>query len=257
MGRANAVNKIKISKVIIIDNTTYKANSFNDRIRFLILHYTEVTLERSLELLLGSEVSSHYLVSDTNPDHIFQLVDESKRAWHAGPSNWQGRQNLNDTSIGIEIVNLGYRKNTEGEVIWYPYEAKQIASVTELCQNIITRYDIHPTCIVGHSDIAPGRKIDPGPLFPWKQLYDHNIGAWYDEDLVGHLATKLELDDASLIQEKFARYGYAIDLTGIIDEQTINVIKSFQMHFRPQNFSGILDIETIAILEALLQKYSL
>jgi N-acetylmuramoyl-L-alanine amidase len=241
--------------MILIDKTTYKAGSFNDRIRFLILHYTEVTLEKSLELLLGGEVSSHYLVSDTNPNHIFQLVDESKRAWHAGPSSWQGRTNLNDTSIGIEIVNLGYKKTIDGKIIWYDYEAKQIDSVIELCQNIIASYNIHPTCVVGHSDIALGRKVDPGPLFPWKQLYDNNIGAWYDETAIKTLTAKLELDNIRQIQEKFARYGYPIELTDIIDEQTTNVIKSFQMHFRSQNFSGVLDIETVAILESLLQKY--
>lgn len=151
---------------MIIDTTTYKAKSFDERIKFLVLHYTEQNLETSVKLLLGQNVSVHYLVSDIKPYPIFQLVDESKRAWHAGASSWQGRQNLNDISIGIEIVNRGYKNNIDGNILWYPYPEKQMQSVTELCQKIIKNYNIHPTCVIGHSDIAPGRKVDPGPLFP-------------------------------------------------------------------------------------------
>lgn len=241
--------------MIIIDRTTYRAACFNERVKFLVLHYTERDLEISLKLLLGSEVSSHYLVSDTNPNHIFQLVDESKRAWHAGISSWQGHQKLNDTSIGIEIVHLGYTQNTQGEITWHPYASDQIESVIALCQDIIARYDIDPTCVIGHSDAAPGRKQDLGPLFPWKQLYDNNIGAWYDQDTVNALIAKVDMSNVKLIQEQFSKYGYVLQPTGVIDQQTTNVIVSFQMHFRPKNFSGVLDVETVAILQALLQKY--
>lgn len=241
--------------MIIIDRTTYRASSFSERVKFLVLHYTERDIEISLKLLLGSEVSSHYLVSDTNPNHIFQLVDESKRAWHAGISSWQGHQKLNDTSIGIEIVHLGYTQNTQGEITWHPYASDQIESVIALCQDIIARYDIDPTGVIGHSDAAPGRKQDPGPLFPWKQLYDNNIGAWYDQDTVNALIPKVDMSNVKLIQEQFSKYGYVLQPTGVIDQQTTNVIVSFQMHFRPKNFSGVLDVETVAILQALLQKY--
>ncbi|WP_375332970.1 N-acetylmuramoyl-L-alanine amidase [Candidatus Tisiphia endosymbiont of Psammoecus bipunctatus] len=241
--------------MITIDRTTYRAPSFNERVRFLVLHYTNENLEGSLRDLLGPKVSVHYLVSDSNPNHIFQLVEESRRAWDVGVSGWQGRQNLNDTSIGIEIVNLGDTKDSQGNIHWYPYPEDQITAVMELCQNIITRYDIDPTCVIGHSDAAPGRKQDPGPLFPWKQLYDNNIGAWYDQDTVNALMPKVDLSNVKLIQEQFSKYGYVLQPTGIIDQQTTDVVVSFQMHFRPKNFSGILDVETVAILEALLQKY--
>ncbi len=241
--------------MIMIDQTTYRANSINERVQHLVLHCTEVDLQTSLKLLLGSEVSAHYLISDINPNHIFQLVDESKRAWHAGISSWQGRNHINDTSIGVEIVNLGYIKDQQETIIWYPYPSDQIESVIALCQNIIARYNIHPTCVVGHSDIAPSRKQDPGPLFPWKQLYDNGVGAWYDQAKANSLSASLDISNIKLIQKNFGKYGYNIKLTGIIDKQTTDIIKSFQTHFRPLNCFGILDIETIAILEALLEKY--
>lgn len=240
--------------MIIIDKTTYQAKSFNERIRFLVLHYTERNFKESLAILTGDKVSAHYLVSDTNSEHIFQLVAESKRAWHAGNSQWQSYGNINDSSIGIEIVNLGF-SHLAGNIIYYSYPAEQIDSVIALSQNIISRYNIEPTCVVAHSDISPGRKIDPGPLFPWKTLYQNNIGAWYDDKDVEFFAPIVNLFDIFAIQQKFQKYGYSIVLTSILDEQTKNVVISFQMHFRPNDCSGLLDIETISILEALLKKY--
>lgn len=241
---------------MIIDTTNYKAKSFDERVKFLVLHYTERDLETSLELLLGQNVSVHYLVSDVKPYPILQLVDESKRAWHAGESSWQGRKNLNDTSIGIEIVNLGYKNNPDDSIQWYPYPEEQIKIVIELCQKIIKNYNIHPTCVIGHSDITSSRKVDPGPLFPWKTLYENSIGAWYDDKDLDNLRKSVNLSNILSIQENFSKYGYDIIPTGIIDQQTINVIKSFQMHFRPEDYSGKLDVETAAILEALLRKYN-
>ncbi|XVN42816.1 MAG: N-acetylmuramoyl-L-alanine amidase [Candidatus Rickettsia vulgarisii] len=240
---------------MIIDNTTYKAPSFNERVKSLVLHYTERNLETSLKLLLGQNVSVHYLVSDIKPYPIFQLVDESKRAWHAGESCWQGRHNLNDTSIGIEIVNLGYKNNLDGNIQWYPYPEEQIGIVTD-AKIIINNYNIHPTCVIGHSDIIPGRKVDPGPLFSWKTLYDNGIGAWYDDKDLADTKKSVDLSNILSIQENFNKYGYNLIPTGIIDQQTTDVIKSFQMHFRPEDYSGKLDAETVAILEALLKKYN-
>ena len=242
--------------MIIIDKTTYKAKSFNERIRFLVLHYTEGNLEVSLSCLLGDKVSVHYLASDHTPNHIFQLVDESQSAWHAGISFWQDRYNLNDTAIGIEIVNLGPIRDANGKVIgWHPFPPEQIEAVMELCKDIIARYTIEPTCVIGHADIAPNRRTDPGPLFPWKKLYANGIGAWFDEDKVQDLLHQVDLSNIQLIQRKFAQYGYPIQETGVVDQQTTTVVQAFQMHFRPTNYSGLLDNETVAILEALLQKY--
>ncbi|MFY9589269.1 N-acetylmuramoyl-L-alanine amidase [Rickettsia endosymbiont of Halotydeus destructor] len=241
--------------MITIDKTTYKATIFDNRIKFLILHYTEQNFEKSIESLTGSRVSAHYLVNDQNPNHIFQLVEEQNRAWHAGVSNWKGRNNINDTSIGIEIVNLGFTLDEKNQKIWHPYPLEQINSVINLCQQIIHNYDIKPTDIIAHSDIAPSRKVDPGPLFPWKQLYDNGIGAWYDVGKVKSLMPHIDILDIKTIQEKFIKYGYGLEATGIMDSQTHQVITSFQIHFRPSNFSGILDSETAAILDSLIEKY--
>ena len=124
-----------------------------------------------------------------------------------------------------------------------------------MCKQIIARYDIKPTRVVGHSDIAPGRKQDPGPLFPWKLLYDNDIGAWYDEQVFNDLLPQVDITDIAAIQQKFITYGYKLEVTGILDSKMKDIIISFQMHFRPSNFSGDLDAETIAILDALILKY--
>ncbi len=253
------VPKIKGLK---IDSKTYNAVGQNDRIRFLVLHYTVSDYPTSLKVLTERQVSAHYLVGDKDENKVYQLVREDKRAWHAGVSYWQGRTNLNDSSIGIEIVNKGFEEKN-GERIFYPFNGKQMQRVAQLAKSIITRYDIKPTAVLAHSDIAPGRKQDPGPLFPWKILYEkYDIGAWYDTDTVSELLPSLENKDFNApdfilqVQKDFARYGYQIEETSNWDEQTKNVILSFQYHFRPEKCDGILDNETYAILMALNKKYS-
>ncbi len=174
-----------------IDYNSYRSiKGFNRRPRFLVLHYTAVNFTGSIAALTGPSVSSHYLVPDpTDPTYaaagfsdlrIFNLVDESERAWHAGISAWAKRYNLNDTSIGVEIVYVATEE--KGAFTFPPYNPAQIQAVKALAANIIQRYpDITPTHVVGHSDIAIGRKSDPGAAFPWKELYDAGIGAWYEE----------------------------------------------------------------------------
>lgn len=237
----------------------HPAKSFDSRIRFLVLHYTALDFETSLKVLTQQRVSAHYLVPQTplnKKNTLFLLVSEHARAWHAGVSSWQGRNNLNDTSIGIEIVNSGYKDEPEGR-LWFPFTPYQIQMIKELAKDIIDRYEIHPTAIVGHSDIAPGRKQDPGILFPWKQLYQAGIGAWYDEERVKELHNQLQNQELNILklQQDLKRYGYALEESGVLDEQTQKVIRAFQMHFRPSNHSGVPDTETLAILKNLLEKY--
>ncbi len=136
-----------------------------------------------------------------------------------------------------------------------------------LVKDIVSRYNIPPTNVLGHSDIAPTRKQDPGPLFPWKRLYDeYQVGMWYDEDVKqnfmnqimvsGELTTRFnELDFVSKIQQQLVQFGYALTVNGVWDKTTKQTIEAFQFHFRPSNYSGILDAETWAILQALNQKY--
>lgn len=243
-------------------NTQHSSESQNERVRFLVLHYTAVDDAKSLDTLTRGNVSAHYLVpSAADPlmkqNTVYQLVPEDKRAWHAGASNWNGRSNLNDSSIGIEIVHPGFTK-TGSKINWYPWDERQVSLVASLAKDIIQRYAITPDNVVAHSDIAPGRKFDPGPLFPWQQLAEQGIGAWPDNDMVQHyLAGRSPYAAGSVrkIQADLASYGFTIPQTGIDDSQTQKVISAFQMHFRPTNFTGTADAETEAIAAALVAKY--
>ena len=252
----------------LIDRGEYKVDTStpsiakNERVRFLVLHYTATDDAESLRLLTQGDVSAHYLVK-THPESldgkpiVLQLVPESQRAWHAGVSYWQGRNSLNDTSIGIEIVNKGFTERMLRRE-WYPYNESQIELIERLTKDIVERYNIEPANVVAHSDIAPLRKSDPGPLFPWKRLATQGVGAWPDDATVAkYMNGRNKNDKASvaIIQQTLARYGYQIPQSGEWDDETRQVIKAFQMHFRAKDFSGIPDVETEAIALALVEKY--
>ncbi|WP_432323688.1 N-acetylmuramoyl-L-alanine amidase [Yersinia enterocolitica] len=252
----------------LIDRGEYKVDTSttsiaqNERVRFLVLHYTATDDAESLRLLTQGDVSAHYLVK-TYPESlngkpvVLQLVPESQRAWHAGVSYWQGRNNLNDTSIGIEIVNRGFTERMLRRE-WYAYNESQIELIERLTKDIVERYNIDPANVVAHSDIAPLRKSDPGPLFPWKRLAEQGIGAWPDDATVNKYINGRNMSgmaSVTIIQQALARYGYQIPQSGELDNETKQVIKAFQMHFRAQNFSGIPDVETEAIALALVEKY--
>lgn len=255
----------------IISTSHYPAVGQDERIRFLVLHYTALDNEKSLDVLTHQEVSAHYLVPDDFTDSIYVLVDESKRAWHAGASYWKGINNVNFSSIGIEIVNKGYTTTTPisgnpdlatAERYFYDFPQKQIDKVVELAKDIIDRYKIEPVNVLAHSDVAPQRKHDPGPKFPWKKLYtNYGIGAWYEDSqkniylgqfpYTGKDSTNFILS----VQSDLEKYGYEIQKTGIWDTQTQKVITAFQYHFRPERYDGLIDAETWAILKALILKY--
>lgn len=243
-------------------NVTHAAQGKNERIRFLVLHYTAFDDMQSLIALTKRDTSSHYLIPSNPAIHAgkpvaLQLVEEHKRAWHAGLSDWNGRSNINDTSVGIEIVNLGYTDEAHDRR-WYPYTAQQIDLIAKLSKDVIQRYGIAPENVVAHSDIAPLRKVDPGPLFPWQALAEQGIGAWPDTQTVQkYLGDRAPYALASInhIQTALARYGYTIDKTGALDVSTRKVISAFQMHFRPADISGQADAETEAIAMALVEKY--
>lgn len=230
------------------------------RQRYIILHYTALNNEASLRVLTQQAVSAHYLVNDTEDNEIYQLVDENKRAYHAGVSYWRGNNNLNDSSIGIEIVNQA--KDVPGGYYFPDFPDYQVKKVAELVKDIANRYGILPQNILAHSDIAPTRKQDPGPKFPWKKLYtDYGIGMWYDEDAKERFMVQLVNEDLyapSVIyqyQKDLNQFGFNIATLGMVDEATKKTITAFQYRFRPENYDGIMDVETYAILKALLQKY--
>ena len=245
-----------------IADTQHRAKNADSRVRFLVMHYTEIDEARSLAVLTGDEVSVHYVVPDAPRIHdgepvVYQLVPEDKRAWHAGQSYWQGATELNASSIGIENVNLGPIDTPSGRT-WQPYPPAQIDALVKLSRDIVERYGIPPTRVVGHSDIAPQRKIDPGPLFPWRTLYDAGIGAWPDDTAVAaHLAGRdpKAPADVRALQEKLKRYGYDVATDGVLDDKTRRVFSAFQMHFRPSDYAGDADAESDAIAQALLDKY--
>ncbi|WP_091906529.1 N-acetylmuramoyl-L-alanine amidase [Chitinasiproducens palmae] len=251
-----------------IDYNSYRAlSAYNRRVRFLVFHYTALDFAGSVRALSGkSVVSAHYLIPDpTDASYaaagydevrIFNLVDEGERAWHAGVSSWAGRTNLNDSSIGIEIVNRA--SDTGGQWHFPPFEPRQMAAVKQIALNILQRYpDIDATHVIGHSDIAPGRKSDPGPAFPWHDLHQAGIGAWYDENDKQRFAQAFERNGIPSTAELIAglgRYGYdtaaATSTSGLA-----HLVRAFQLHFRPAKLDGVVDVETAAVLYALLARY--
>ena len=254
----------------VIDSETYQSTGKSQRIKSIVLHYTVSDNERSIQLLTKGQVSSHYLILDNDDNKIYSLVPESQRAWHAGSGGFGGRNILNDTSIGIEIVNKGIQPQylkalKDSELDYHPYEhfvefdELQVKKVAQLVQDIAKRYEISPKNIIGHSDLAPARKIDPGAKFPWQRLYkEYGIGAWYDEADKRYFTEEVQLATPTILEVKqaFRDYGYQINSTDEWDKASRDVIYAFQLHFRPLNPTGQMDIETYAILKALNKKYA-
>jgi N-acetylmuramoyl-L-alanine amidase len=251
-----------IDRGTYLADTQHHAQGADSRVRFLVMHYTEIDEAGSLAVLTGDKVSVHYVVPETpkiqnGEPVVFQLVPEEQRAWHAGQSYWQGATELNASSIGIENVNLGPIGPLSDDK-WQPYPPAQVDALIKLSRDIVTRYHIPPTRVVGHSDIAPQRKIDPGPLFPWRALYDAGVGAWPDDATVAaHLAGRdpKAPSDVAALQQKLKRYGYDVATDGVLDDKTRRVFSAFQMHFRPSDHAGNPDAESDAIAQALLDKY--
>ncbi len=232
---------------------SYSSENQDSRALFLVLHYTVLDWEKSLRVLTtGGQVSSHYLVRDV-PARSYLLVDENRRAWHAGPSFWSGHTQLNASSIGIEIVNAGYVDTAAGRV-YADFPEPQVQEVVALVKDIVARHQIRPERIIGHADIAPGRKQDPGPKFPWKRLADEGIIPWPDLTQVQNKIALFESvqPDAAWFQDRLARIGYQVAPSGELDEASKDVLATFQMKYRPSNYSGLPDAETAALLEVML-----
>jgi N-acetylmuramoyl-L-alanine amidase len=227
--------------------------NFNERVGvaqpdILIMHYTGMqSCQAAVERLTSAEakVSSHYTIDEDGT--IYRHVPEAMRAWHAGVSSWRGASDINSRSIGIEIVNPGH------EFGYRAFPEAQIEAVVRLSRAIVARHPIPPRNVIGHSDIAPGRKTDPGELFPWPRLAREGLGLWV-EAVAAHEASLsrgmsgVRVDE---LQAALAHYGYGLDASGLYDERTEIVVSAFQLHFRPTNFDGVADAETLAQLRAL------
>jgi N-acetylmuramoyl-L-alanine amidase len=235
-------------------DTSFTSQNHDSRVQYLVLHFTSEPFEPSLKTLTAGNgtVSSHYLVRD-DPPTVYRLVDEGRRSWHAGVSSWRGQTQLNAASIGIEIVNRGEIGGKDSGV-WQEYPQAQMDVVMELVRDIVKRHQIRPERIVGHSDIAPQRKVDPGPRFPWKRLADEGLIPWPDAAEVARRTPAFEaaLPDALWFQDKLAAHGYAVPQTGILDGETTRVISAFQMRYRPRKYDGTPDAETAAMLDVLV-----
>lgn len=234
---------------------SYTSENQDSRALFLVMHYTVGDFESSLKVLTQAkhgQVSSHYLVRD-EPVRTYQLVDENRRAWHAGPSFWKGHAQLNASSIGIEIVNPGRRKNPDGTESYVPFSDAQMDEVVALAAEIVKRHQIRPERIVGHGEIQPRSKQDPGPLFPWKRFHEAGLIAWPDEAFVAAKKAEFErqLPDVAWFQSRLAQHGFAAATTNEWDAYTRDCLIAFQMRYRPSNYSGQMDAETAALLAAV------
>jgi len=216
----------------------------------LVLHYTGMeTCAASLERLCApeAEVSCHYAVDLDGS--IIQMVDENDRAWHAGASGWCGVSDNNGRSIGIEIQNKGH------EFGYHEFPAIQMDAVIALCHDILSRHAIPARNIVGHSDIAPGRKLDPGERFDWKLLHENGIGHWvaFPPIVSGQFFQPGdEGEPVAALQAMFGVYGYDIAITGTFDTSMQGVVRAFQQHWRQAKTDGIADVSTIETLRNLL-----
>jgi N-acetylmuramoyl-L-alanine amidase len=216
----------------------------------IVLHYTGMPdVEGAIAKLCtaGTELSAHYIVLEDG--RIVQSVPEAKRAWHAGVSVWAGEEDINSCSIGIEIVNRGHD--------WgYPdFPLRQIAAVIALCRGIMLRREVPSHRVLGHSDIAPARKKDPGEKFPWHSLANSGVGHWVQPAPIAQ-SESLKLgsisDEVRDLQMALAAYGYGVPVSGKFDGPTLEVVAAFQRHFRPARVDGIADRSTLTTLHALL-----
>ncbi|MCA0399502.1 MAG: N-acetylmuramoyl-L-alanine amidase [Proteobacteria bacterium] len=225
----------------------------------IILHYTGMKDAASALLWLAnplSKVSSHYFVFEDG--RIFQMVPEIRRAWHAGVSSWHGETDLNARSIGIEIVNIGHDlSKMPPEPGAYPdFPDVQIDAVIALVADIKARWKIADSRILAHSDVAPGRKVDPGERFPWQKLAAGGVGLWPEATpTMPTAAPSYRPGDEGMpvraLQSMFAAFGYGIEQTGVYDKRTEDVVTAFQRHWRQGRVDGVADGETIATLRAV------
>ncbi len=237
--------------------------NFNDRrtpVDMLVLHYTGMeTAEAALARMRdpAAQVSAHYMVDEAGL--VFRLVPEDKRAWHAGVSSWRGDQDLNSHSIGVEIVNGGHDFPDEtGAPPTYP--DAQIAAVISLCRAILTRHPIPASRIVGHSDIAPSRKRDPGEHFPWRRLAEAGVGFWprspnSDAVMGAGLTGRDQGEAVRRLQRALFDIGYDLEQSGVFDAATECAVTAFQRRFAPDRVTGQADWMSVALIDAVRARF--
>ena len=230
-------------KIKLLNSPNYSRNSRPKKsIKFIIIHYTGMQSEiESINRLINknSKVSCHYLINRKGT--IMQMVKENKIAWHAGVSKWKNIKNLNKNSIGIELVNKGHFFGYEN------YSNLQINSLIKLCSKLKKKYKIHKENFLGHSDIAPYRKIDPGEKFPWKKLSNYKLGKWYNlkKDEI------LSDDKKKLFFKNLYKIGYRYFKIDKRVKSDKLIIKAFQRRYNPKKITGYIDLKTLKISQFL------
>jgi N-acetylmuramoyl-L-alanine amidase len=221
-----------------------------------VLHYTGMESAAAALARLGdpaARVSAHYLIDEDGA--LYRLVAEDRRAWHAGVSSWQRASDINSRSIGIELVNPGH------EFGYRAFPEAQMAALLPLCQEIVARHAIPRARVLGHSDVAPSRKTDPGELFDWARLASAGLGLWPAADFrpsvnAPHLAPGASGGAVLELQIALDAIGYGIEGTGAYDPATEAVVAAFQRHFRQRLIDGVADGETASLIRHLAARTS-
>jgi len=246
--------KMTINTTLNYSPNFYPAKRNKKQIKFIIFHYTGIKKESdAINRLtnIQSEVSSHYLVK--NDGEIITLVPDLYIAWHAGRSSWKSYNSLNQNSIGIEITNPGHQFN------YKKFSKKQINSIIRLSKFLIKKYKINPQNILGHSDIAPDRKKDPGENFPWEYLAKKNIGFWHslkNKVLKNYRSYKIDNMNEKIFFDNVFKIGYSKKMPKNISKgkYKIFIIKAFQRKYRQSLINGKIDKECLLISENVLKK---
>lgn len=237
-------------------------------IQYIILHYTHSHFTNTMKAFTSTSpdypVSAHYVIAQDGT--IIHVVPDTQRAWHAGDSFWNGEYDLNSRSIGIEIINTGFTKTDDGRT-WHPFAEDQIAAVGTLCQHIVKQYNIKPQHVLGHADIAPHRKHDPGVVFPWSRLYyEYGVGAWLENTHPRYIrkryAPHKQLPhrvDKTFVLSQLQQYGYNITNTAVYTEHDTAAVRAFKAHFsdnqETSEYNGIITYDDMIWSWGLVAKY--
>jgi N-acetylmuramoyl-L-alanine amidase len=247
-----------MSDIIELSSPNHDARPSGVPVDMLVLHYTGMPTGAAALTRLrdaSAKVSAHYVIEEDG--RVLRLVPEARRAWHAGVACWRGHRDVNGRSIGIELVNPGHEHG------YREFPRAQMAALEKLARAILARHPIPPRNVVGHSDVAPERKEDPGELFDWERLARAGIGAWPKRGswfrrrpAVGSFEFGPGDKDKAIadVQQKLSTWGYDVPTKGVLDAHTTRVFVAFQRHFRPARIDGRLDGETAARLGALLEQ---
>ena len=236
--------------VIYSPNFDQKKRS-SKSIKLLVIHYTGMQSERESIMRLCNpkyKVSSHFVINQNGK--IYRLVQDDQTAWHAGKSCWGKYKNLNKNSIGIELINKGHRFG------YTNYKKKQLMSLIKICKTLIKKYKIQKKNIVGHSDISPLRKVDPGEKFPWKHLAKKNIGIWHSyKPIILRKFRRIKISKKKnkiKFIKNLKKIGYCFPINN--KSFFTKIVKAFQRHYRKEAINGLLDKECLIIAENLSKK---